>query len=130
MIQHENNKQYRLDWYVEDKILQITFYGHFSSEDAVDINQQVTHWLDQHDDNLILLIDSLALNTVTDFQNVRNKLTFVDNRRIRGIFILTRSKLIRLSLLVIFSLSPAMIKFFDSQTEAEQFASNQLSVGL
>lgn|GEM_PF-5826367 len=120
------SKNYSLDWYIENQVLEITFRGHFSSYDATCVNDYIAKWIANHKGNLVLLINTLELATVVDFQDIRTRLAFVDSRRIRGIFVFTQSKLIRLSMLVIFSLSPATIKFFDSQQEAQQFVDSKL----
>ncbi len=105
----------------------LTLSGVYSLSDAKRINVQITEWLDTSDRSLLLVIGAENATIARNFEQVRAAQSFMDDPRLRGISIITTSKLTRLSMMVIFNLSKAGIQLFSDFPQVDKFLDVRLA---
>jgi len=106
---------YEIDWYLPEQILHLVITDYFSADDAVEVNQVVKGALNSHPDGLSLFIDATQMERPRNFDRIRGIFTFMTDRNLNYIYIATEDRLVKLSMMVIFSLSRAQVVMSDSR---------------
>ncbi|MBC7870522.1 MAG: hypothetical protein H7Y09_06755 [Chitinophagaceae bacterium] len=113
---------YQLSWQISNHILHLELEDEVTFADYQAINQAINDELNNSSGFIILIIDvSRYAMGMMALDRLRDSLTFMYNKKLEYILIQGAAKLVRLMMLVIFSLSNAGVKMFQNVTEVDQF---------
>ncbi|MEO1288218.1 MAG: hypothetical protein AAFV93_10650 [Chloroflexota bacterium] len=117
---------YELAWHIEDQALLLTISGHYTLLDARDANKHILDMLEKSSNTLALLIDATTMQRPYNFGEIRATQHYMDHQRLDGIYVATRDRLIKLSMMVIFNLSRANLFIADDVINAENMLRQRL----
>lgn len=117
---------FSFEWQIPDRAVLLTIRDILTLHDAQQINDELTVMLEQAPGRVILIIDADQMVSNLPFDRVRQIFTFMTNRKLYGIFAVASSKLNRLLLTVIFVMTTANFRLFDTKAQALSFTEMQL----
>lgn len=115
---------YELDWYVPDQILQLRLMGQPALHQFQRLNQEIIQALDEAQNDLWLMVDVQGLShMLPGWETIRTSQTYMYHPRLTFIVIVTdrRNRLVRLMMMILYNLSRAGLKIFDSWDDAARF---------
>jgi hypothetical protein len=112
-----------LDWHTPHHVLQLTVRGQYTVEDAVNMNRAIVDALDSARTPLAVLIDATEMKRPTNFDVLRETQTFIQHERLAKIYVASTDRLVRFSMMVIYTNAGALLRVFDSVGQANQLLS-------
>jgi hypothetical protein len=113
---------YQLLWQISNHILRLELEDTVTYADYEAINQAIIHELEKSSGFIILVIDvSHYPMGMMALDRLRDSLTFMYHKKLDYILIQGAAKLVRLMMLVVFSLANASVKMFQNGSEIDQF---------
>jgi hypothetical protein len=112
---------HKLVWRASDRVLTLTLTGEISLADFSNIGDDIDVMLGEVTDPLVLVVDAkdVRLGRSGLSQARTTSPTYMENRLVEHLLVVTSDKIIRLTLLVVFNLNRSVLRFFDHMDQAE-----------
>lgn len=95
------------------KVLYLVLCGHYTLDEAMEVNRLICEELDKSQSSLNIFIDVTQMQKPYNFSAIRNVQTFINHPQLFSIFVISEDRLMRLSMMVIFNLALAQLHFCD-----------------
>jgi hypothetical protein len=110
-----------LSWYFPGKAMRLRISGDYPLESSLKINSAIIEELEKSQGDLTLLIDATEMNRPYNFDQIRGSQSYMDHQNLRHICIVTRDRLVKLAMMVIFNTSRAQLHMFDNVQKVDAF---------
>lgn len=117
---------YDVTWHIPDKVLLLTLSGDYTVGEAKAVNRLILDELNRSQTTPCILIDAMEIKRPHNFSDIRSAQTFMDHRRLKYIYVATNDNLVKLAMMVIFSLSRAYLFICEDVDKATNMAESQL----
>jgi hypothetical protein len=118
---------YELSWHTPNRVILLRLFDLFTLTDAVQINAEITAWLDASNASIFLLVDAQDVTIPLLFEEIRSSQSFMNHRHLRHIFIVSDKKMTRLFMLVMYNLATAFVRLFNTREAVEEYLELRLS---
>jgi hypothetical protein len=106
---------HRISWDVSERAVCLKLSGVYRPENAAAISRVMSQWMHENaQSSLLLLIDATEMTSVYQFDQIRVVQGFIYEPNLKYVFVATDNKLLRLAFMVMFKLSTAHLRLFDS----------------
>ena len=112
-----DNRHYKLSFNPSANVLLLTLEGVLEIEDAENINDAIQMKLKMLSNKITLVLDAQQVSPITDFMNIRSRLTYVSSSKLEHIYAIAPNKLTRLWMLLIHKTTNQTIKFINDLDE-------------
>ena len=112
---------YELSWHTPDRVLFLHISGDYTTEDAKYVNGLILQELNTHQHPLVLLIDAMAMNRPSNFQELRNLQTFMNHPKMKRIVVAASDRFVKLAMTVVFNISRAAFNLSDTVEVAKTY---------
>lgn len=116
-----------LTWHTADKVLLLSIVGDYTINDVVEVNRRITEQLDNSSTPLSIVIDATKMDRPFNFSRIRDVQSYMNHSNLENIFVAAEDRVVRLAMLVIFSLTRAHFEVFDSLERTTKALERQLS---
>lgn len=122
-----NDTSFALSWHIPGRVMYLRINGDYRVEDSRQVNAAIIEELDQSPDDLVLLIDATVMNRPYHFDQIRATQTYKDHWKLQSIYVVTKDRLVKLALIIIFNISRAHLHLFDDFDEARTILNMQIN---
>lgn len=109
----------QINWTVQNKVIQFSITGIYTPDHAAQYNACLLDILDKATVPLTVMIDCSTMKRPTNFEVIRQELTFMNHPMVAQIYIASVDRLVRFSMMVIFNAAAASVRVFDSFSQAQ-----------
>lgn len=114
---------HKLAWRATDRVLTLTLSGEISLADFATIGEEINVMLSDVTEPLVLIVDAenVRLSRSGLSQTRTTTPSYLGDRLVEHLLVVTSDKIIRLTLLVVFNLNRSVLRFFDHMDQAEYY---------
>jgi hypothetical protein len=120
---------HQLAWSEMDRVIHLKLSGNYRPEDAAEISIKISQMIREgrQPKSVVLVIDAMNMNVLTQFEQIRAVQGFIFEPNLGYIFVATDNKLLRLAFMVMFKLSTAYVRLFDSVPELNSYIEQSIN---
>lgn len=114
---------HKLAWRASDRVLTLTLTGEISLPDFANISSDIDIMLGSVTEPLVLIVDAenVRLGRSGLSQTRAAPTSYMENRSVEHLLVVTSDKIVRLMLLVVFNVNRSVLRFFDHMDQAEYY---------